>query len=405
MKHIPFLLVCISIMVTCTVEASVSDQNAQLIKAVEDGSLSAVQAAVAAGADVNAKKSFGNSVGDSVLWLASSEGYLEIVKFLLENKATVDIDKINNGNTALSVACRAGHVDVVKHLIEKNADINVVAFEERATPLMRAVQGNHADVVKLLLEYRANVDVINYEGITALMYARKKGYTIIVRLFENPKAALYSIRPTGLFTTQIEYTGAFWTTNDTSCSFQFLLECEVAGKKKYVGFDCATVKQGLGPSIFMSADKTKMFYFSMAGFTTGSKIAMGPIVEAFPVCDAKTLNPLTPEEEKTLTYNPNPDLNIIWKAWCLASIDSRKQMIALLKDGNESARERAVYTLAPLLGTDVDKALEAAQSDVANKVVSKAREVVAARKALTQRATEPTNQMPKTQRKDKKAGH
>jgi hypothetical protein len=183
------------------------------------------------------------------------------------------------------------------------------------------------------------------------------------------------------------------------------LECKAIGKKKYVGFDCATVKQGLGPSMFVSADKTKMFYFSMAGFTTGSKIAMGPIVEASPVCDDETVNPLTPEEEKTLTYDPNPGLNIIWKAWCISSIDHKKKMIALLRDGNESTRERAIYTLAPLLGTDVDKALEAAQSDVAEKVASKAREVVAARKALTQQATEPAKLMPKTQRKDKKSGH
>jgi len=73
MKRILFLVMFISLVYCCLAGADVSDKNAQLIKAAEDGRLPAVQTALAAGADVNAKDSDG---GITALYMAAQERML-----------------------------------------------------------------------------------------------------------------------------------------------------------------------------------------------------------------------------------------------------------------------------------------------------------------------------------------
>ena len=55
---------------------------------------------------------------------ASRDGDLEIVKFLAEQGADVNIQNIY-GNTALILSSRLGHLEIVKFLIEQGADVNL----------------------------------------------------------------------------------------------------------------------------------------------------------------------------------------------------------------------------------------------------------------------------------------
>lgn len=65
-----------------------------------------------------------NTNGYTALHMASNEGHFEVVKFLLEKGADINIQSWACG-TALQMACKAGHLKVVKLLIEKGADIKV----------------------------------------------------------------------------------------------------------------------------------------------------------------------------------------------------------------------------------------------------------------------------------------
>ncbi|CAK4490319.1 unnamed protein product, partial [Aphanomyces euteiches] len=59
------------------------------------------------------------------LHLASNEGYIDVAKHLVDNRADVDAADIY-GRAPLHLASQRGHLDVVKHLIDIGADINAV---------------------------------------------------------------------------------------------------------------------------------------------------------------------------------------------------------------------------------------------------------------------------------------
>lgn len=91
-------------------------KDALLINAAREGNLADVRAALAEGADINAK----DNLWGSPLISASSKGYREIVILLLDKGADVNA-KPRIGNTALEGAKGQGHEDIVKLLKEAGA--------------------------------------------------------------------------------------------------------------------------------------------------------------------------------------------------------------------------------------------------------------------------------------------
>jgi len=163
------------------------EKNAQLIKAVEDGNLAAVQAAIAQGGDVN----FAFSKDDQTpLMVASSRGYTEIVKLLLANKVYVNISHVNNGLTPLLLASGNGHTEVVKLLLAAKADVNSAVKGGQypvATSLWVATMYGYPDVVKLLLDAKADANVkVKYNGneVTPLKLAKS------LRMLVNMKSII-----------------------------------------------------------------------------------------------------------------------------------------------------------------------------------------------------------------------
>lgn len=54
---------------------------------------------------------------------ACFEGYFEIVKYLVEHSADIEIAN-RHGHTCLMVSCYKGHTQIVRYLLEKGADVN-----------------------------------------------------------------------------------------------------------------------------------------------------------------------------------------------------------------------------------------------------------------------------------------
>ncbi len=65
-------------------------------------------------------------------------GHLEIVKYLVENYAAADINRV------LYDASEYGHIDIVKYAVENGADIH--RCNDRAIKI--AAECNHVEVVK-----------------------------------------------------------------------------------------------------------------------------------------------------------------------------------------------------------------------------------------------------------------
>lgn len=142
------------------------------------GDIYAVQRLVKAGADINAKGDDGNI---TALWGAATMGHVDIVRYLLEQNAGVDIQDDNYG-TPLYVASENGCISVVRQLLEAGADVNLSGGLHRR-PLNAAAYSGHTETVQLLLQQNVEVDPEeDYRYGSALGAASRKGHVEIVRL-------------------------------------------------------------------------------------------------------------------------------------------------------------------------------------------------------------------------------
>ena len=109
----------------------------------------------------------------TALHSASSEGHLQIVRYLL--RYGVDVNIRDSGlETPLLLASWKGHCDVVQYLLEHGADVDM-RDQFQHTPLIVAVFSRHVDVVRLILEHNAEVNAQDKDGLTVLHYAIRYG--------------------------------------------------------------------------------------------------------------------------------------------------------------------------------------------------------------------------------------
>uniref|UniRef100_A0A7S2XF89 Uncharacterized protein n=1 Tax=Lotharella oceanica TaxID=641309 RepID=A0A7S2XF89_9EUKA len=100
-------------------------------------------------------------------------GSLDVVKILVEHKATLDGYDLetNGGRPAISWAARDRSLDVLKFFIEEiKLDVDTTDTFG-STPLIHASMNNEVEVVKYLLDARANPRVRGDEGKTAREWA------------------------------------------------------------------------------------------------------------------------------------------------------------------------------------------------------------------------------------------
>lgn len=78
---------------------------------------------------------------------------LDKIKYFVENQSKYfDIDGSNyDGERPLEIACSNGYLEIVEYLISCGADINYV--DEYSSPLLSACAGGHFDIVKYLVDY------------------------------------------------------------------------------------------------------------------------------------------------------------------------------------------------------------------------------------------------------------
>jgi ankyrin repeat protein len=191
------------------VDASERDENGEtglMALAARGGSADDVRLLVAAGADVGAVDTLGQSAmylaaqqghagvvealaragadcnqvdtgGTTPLRIGSSNGHLRCVEFLLKQGA--DVNKVtNDGNTPLFMASQNGYCDVVEALLRGGADVNK-ARNDGATPLIMASEDGHCDVVEALLRGGADVNKA-FDGDTPLIIASQMGHRDVV---------------------------------------------------------------------------------------------------------------------------------------------------------------------------------------------------------------------------------
>lgn len=151
-----------------------------LLDAIGKKDAGAVQAAIAAGGDVNERSGL-----KTPLIAALRGGSMDIVSLLLEAGADVNLGTASS--TPLSVACSMARPDLVKLLLDKGADAKLA--KNSLTPLHLAAEKGCLECAKLLIAAGADNNALTSDGTPALhlalaggnaevaSYLRSVGYT------------------------------------------------------------------------------------------------------------------------------------------------------------------------------------------------------------------------------------
>jgi ankyrin repeat protein len=121
-----------------------------------------------------------NSLGRFPLEIAAQTGRMEIVRFLLEKGADVNLNR--DGSTALHMAALyGGKTELVVLLLEKGADMNA-RTKRGDTPLNLAVIGGQRAIADLLLDRGAKINLENQDFTRLLAMAAAAGIKRIVEI-------------------------------------------------------------------------------------------------------------------------------------------------------------------------------------------------------------------------------
>ncbi|MGZ5026236.1 MAG: ankyrin repeat domain-containing protein [Methylobacter sp.] len=108
-----------------------------------------------------------NHDGIEPLILASQQGRSDVVRFLLEQNATLDVTD-QYGNNALWAACYADSSDCIDALVDAGIDMNHQNTASGATALIFAASSGREKVVEQLLVAGAAPDLKTHDDFTAL---------------------------------------------------------------------------------------------------------------------------------------------------------------------------------------------------------------------------------------------
>lgn len=112
--------------------------------------------------------------------IAAESGNVDLVNFLLQNKADISASSDTN-YTPLQAAALNGYLHVITILILKGANINARVIDG-CTPLYYAVEKCHSDIVEILLKHGAQVNIVDKTFFNApIHYAAHGGFIRIVK--------------------------------------------------------------------------------------------------------------------------------------------------------------------------------------------------------------------------------
>ena len=142
------------------------DGTPLLVDALKDKNVEVAQALMRAkGIDFERT----NAAGENALMMAAYQGLLPIVKLLVE---TYDVEVNKTGWTALHYAATNGYDDIVKYLLDHAAYIDAES-PNASTPLMMAAMGGHITTVKLLLDEGADMNLRNQQKMDVIDFAKR----------------------------------------------------------------------------------------------------------------------------------------------------------------------------------------------------------------------------------------
>ncbi|MCL2147400.1 MAG: ankyrin repeat domain-containing protein [Synergistaceae bacterium] len=162
-KYLPVIFTLAFFVYTVSTEGAV--EPSQFTKLCATGTPQEIEAAIKAGADVNAKEYFNRT---ALMYAAEFNANPEVIVVLIKAGADVNA-KNNDGGTVLMHAAQFNaNPEVIAVLIKAGADIHS-ADDLGMTALMRSTMNTNPEVLRILVENGGNVNIANNDGWTSLM--------------------------------------------------------------------------------------------------------------------------------------------------------------------------------------------------------------------------------------------
>ncbi|CAF3996688.1 unnamed protein product [Rotaria sordida] len=156
--------------------------------------LDIIEACIVAGADINFTLSGSNAndlniTGETALFIATLKDRIDVVKFLIEKGAQVNIQN-HCGVSPLHLCAKSGNQELVQMLIQAGANVNIapqgkipietlLAVE---TPLIAAAKKGHVEICEYLIQNGADVNAVTMTGVTPLYTTTEEGHLDVVIL-------------------------------------------------------------------------------------------------------------------------------------------------------------------------------------------------------------------------------
>ena len=157
----------------------------KFIKAAEKGDFLVVKLYVEQGGNIEVNYSISRW---NALISASVKGKLEIVKYLVENKA--DIEAVEtNGRTSFNLASMHNQVEILKYLVSKNVNIHT-KDNDGNTALINACFKDSLEAVVYLIQLGVDIEERDNDGWTALRLAQYYNHKEIEEILKDPKGYL-----------------------------------------------------------------------------------------------------------------------------------------------------------------------------------------------------------------------
>jgi ankyrin repeat protein len=174
-----------------------------LITCVRDEWIQGIDSLLEKGASVNIT----NHSGDTALLYAVLRKNVNIIRCLLDHGANVNLQN-KHDVCPLSLACFHDMYDIAELLLQHGANVENPG-RDGETVLLKTIYNGNDTMVPLLLKYDANPYAIIH-GKNAMMYAKVKKYTQIIRLLEEVDQVRYVQNSTNhiihsLCTTTLDY--------------------------------------------------------------------------------------------------------------------------------------------------------------------------------------------------------
>lgn len=103
---------------------------------------------------------------------------------ILEHKDFLNEVCVGNDQTPLAYACMFGYLDIVIFLVDRGADLNIRMSEDGYTALFWAVMGNQIEAVKFLVGSGAKINIQTYQGETVFDMVHEDDDVDLTEIYE-----------------------------------------------------------------------------------------------------------------------------------------------------------------------------------------------------------------------------